>query len=89
MLKAAALDTTHNLHGLRHTFGTRMAAAGVPMRTLQEWMGHRDISTTERYADYAPSQHEAELMERAWRRGSNRGSNLSESAVTQDPEKRL
>jgi hypothetical protein len=20
-----------------------MAAAGVPMRTLQEWMGHRDI----------------------------------------------
>jgi integrase len=24
-------------HDLRHTFGTRMAAAGVPMRTLQEW----------------------------------------------------
>jgi integrase len=65
-LKAAALDETHNLHGLRHTFGTRMAAAGVPMRVLQEWMGHRDISTTERYADYAPSQHESELMERAW-----------------------
>jgi hypothetical protein len=29
-------------------------------------MGHRDISTTERYADYAPSQHESELIERAW-----------------------
>jgi integrase len=64
-LKAAALDSTHNLHGLRHTFGSRMAAAGVPMRVLQEWMGHRDISTTERYADYAPSQHESELMDRA------------------------
>ncbi len=38
------------------------------MRTLQEWMGHRDISTTERYADYAPSQHESALMERAWAR---------------------
>lgn len=25
-------------HSLRHTFGTRMAAVGVPMRTLQEWM---------------------------------------------------
>jgi integrase len=36
------------------------------MRTLQEWMGHRDMSTTERYADYAPSQHESALMERAW-----------------------
>jgi integrase len=65
-LKAAAIDQAHNLHGLRHTFGTRMAAAGVPMRTLQEWMGHRDIKTTQRYADYAPSQHESALMERAW-----------------------
>ena len=31
-----------------------MAAAGVPMRTLQEWMGHRDFKTTLIYADYAP-----------------------------------
>jgi integrase len=37
-----------------------MAAAGVPMRTLQERMGHRDLSTTQRFADYAPSSHEAE-----------------------------
>ncbi len=41
-------------HSLRHTFGTRMAAAGVPMRTLQEWMGHRNLATTEIYADYSP-----------------------------------
>jgi integrase len=50
-LKAAGLDATHRFHDLRHTFGTAMAAAGVPMRTLQEWMGHRDIATTQRYAD--------------------------------------
>ena len=30
-------------HDLRHTFGTRKAAAGVPMRALQEFMGHRDF----------------------------------------------
>jgi integrase len=41
-------------HSLRHTFGTRMAAVGVPMRTLQEWMGHRDYTTTLIYADFAP-----------------------------------
>lgn len=41
-------------HSLRHTFGTRMAAVGVPMRTLQEWMGHRDYTTTLVYADFAP-----------------------------------
>jgi site-specific recombinase XerD len=33
------------------------------MRTLQEWMGHRDIATTQRYADYAPSAHEATFIE--------------------------
>jgi integrase len=41
-------------HSPRHTFGTRMAAVGVPMRTLQEWMGHRDYTTTLIYADFAP-----------------------------------
>ncbi len=37
-----------------------------PMRTLQEWMGHRDIATTQRYADYAPSTHEADLIAAAF-----------------------
>jgi len=41
-------------HDLRHTFGTHMAAAGAPLRAIQEWMGHRDHSTTLIYADFAP-----------------------------------
>jgi integrase len=54
-------------HSLRHTFGTRMAAAGVPMRTLQEWMGHRNLATTEIYADYAPDPaYGAAFAERAF-----------------------
>lgn len=66
-LRAAGLDRSHRFHDLRHTFGTRMAAQGVPMRTLQEWMGHRDVQTTQRYADYAPSpEHERELVGRAF-----------------------
>jgi integrase len=81
-LKAAGLDTTHRFHDLRHTFGTRMAAAGAPMRTLQEWMGHRDLATTQIYADYAPSAREAEMIAAAFSRGSNRGSDLTGSTVT-------
>lgn len=54
-------------HDLRHTFGTHCASAGVPLRTLQEWLGHRDFKTTLVYADYAPSPHEADLLERAFR----------------------
>jgi integrase len=53
-------------------------AAGVPMRTLQEWLGHRDIKTTMIYADYQASEHEHELVERAFA-GTNSGTNLSES----------
>jgi integrase len=41
-------------HDLRHTFGTQMAAAGAPLRAIQEWMGHADYRTTSIYADYAP-----------------------------------
>ncbi len=81
-LKAAGLDESHRFHDLRHTFGTRMAAAGVPMRTLQEWMGHRDLATTQIYADYAPSGREGRWSRRAFARGSNSGSNLSESEGT-------
>ena len=81
-LKAAKLDESHRFHDLRHTFGTRMAAAGVPMRTVQEWMGHRDLATTQRYADYAPSGRDAELVGAAFGRGSNRGSNLREPQLT-------
>jgi integrase len=54
-------------HDLRHTFGTRMAAQGVPMRILQEMMGHRDFKTTLIYADYAPSERETEWVEQAFR----------------------
>jgi site-specific recombinase XerD len=31
-----------------------MAAAGAPLRAIQEWMGHCDYTTTLIYADYAP-----------------------------------
>jgi integrase len=41
-------------HDLRHTFGTQMAAAGAPLRAVQDWMGHQDYKTTSIYVDYAP-----------------------------------
>lgn len=51
---------------LRHTFGTRLAAGGVPIRTIQEWMGHEDIRTTQIYAAYEPRKHEAEAVTEAF-----------------------
>ena len=54
-------------HELRHTFGTQMAAAGAPLRAIQEWMGHADASTTEIYSHYAPDPtHGAAFAQRAF-----------------------
>jgi integrase len=53
-------------HELRHTFGTRMAASGVPLRTIQHWMGHADAKTTQVYAHYQPSDAEAETVDAAF-----------------------
>lgn len=36
------------------------------MRTLQEWLGHRDAKTTLIYADYLPDPREAEIVSDAF-----------------------
>ena len=69
-------------HDLRHTFGTAMAAAGVPMRTLQEWLGHGHISTTLIYADYSPSAHEAAYIESAFGSETTTGPALPQAAAS-------
>jgi site-specific recombinase XerD len=75
-LKAAGLDETFGFHSLRHSYGTALAAQGVPMRTLQEWMGHKDVQTTQRYADYCPNPGERTVVEAAFARGTNPSTNL-------------
>jgi integrase len=50
-------------HSLRHTFASRLVMGGVDLRTVQELMGHRTITTTMRYAHLAPA-HQAEAVER-------------------------
>jgi integrase/recombinase XerD len=36
-------------HRLRHTYGTTLGRAGVPIRVVQELMRHASLSSTERY----------------------------------------
>jgi integrase len=42
-------------HVLRHTFASHLAMRGVPLRAIQELMGHGTIQMTTRYAHLAPA----------------------------------
>jgi site-specific recombinase XerD len=42
-------------HDLRHSFASQLATNGVPLRRIQEWLGHSTIHMTMRYAHLAPS----------------------------------
>ena len=53
---AAGVDTHAKAHGLRHRMASRLLAAGVPLKVVQERLGHTRAATTmDRYGHYVPA----------------------------------
>ena len=58
-------------HSYRHTNISRLVSTGVDIRTVMEWAGHADMSTTQKYSHFIPRKmvgaaqklHEALLEE--------------------------
>jgi integrase/recombinase XerD len=62
--KAANLRDDVTPHTLRHSFATHMLRGGMPLRHVQEMLGHANISTTQVYTHLA-TEHVREAYEKA------------------------
>ena len=62
--KAADLGTEVTPHTLRHSFATHMLSGGADLRSVQEFLGHANISTTQVYT-HLTSEHVRRTYEKS------------------------
>ena len=53
---AAGLPAKLRIHDLRHSFASVLANVGTPLSEIAVLLGHRQVSTTQRYAHHAPQR---------------------------------
>lgn len=58
--REANLDTAITPHTIRHTYATHMLSGGMPLRNVQDALGHASISTTQIYTHLTNEQRRTE-----------------------------
>jgi type 1 fimbriae regulatory protein FimB/type 1 fimbriae regulatory protein FimE len=54
--KAAKMPFSVHPHMLRHATGFKLANQGVDTRSLQQYLGHKNIQHTVRYTELSPER---------------------------------
>ena len=73
-------------HDLRHSCASLLLANGVPMKQIQEWLGHSDFSTTANiysHLDYSSKISSAEALMNG--RGRNQHPGNEENSLQNQP----
>ena len=58
----SGLDKRVRFHDLRHTFASHLALAGVPIKAIQDLLGHATMTMTLRYAHLSPEAHRQAIL---------------------------